>query len=571
MKWFINMKVRTKLMISFLIISIFIAVSGTVSVYDMDKINNGSKQIYQNNLLSLDYLTSLQKNQLEVRAELLLIDLESDVNKVSSRIETINKISAQSNGNIKAYEAIELNEEEVAMVKELKTALEDYRNLREEALDHAKKGEFKDFSEHIVKVNEFRDKTDVVINKLIQYNKEEAKNINKMNQTTYENSRKISILIGVIAFVFSILIGFVIGKVISSQVKKGLNLAQKLGQGDLTSKLNISTNDEVGMLITELNKAMDNTRELIGNIINETHEITYSSKELNEAIEEITAKMENVNKSTESIVAAIEESSASSEEISASTEEIDATTTELAKRADEGNMEAENIKKRAIKIKTEAEKNAKLVDEIYKEKQANIVKAIEEGKVVEEIKTMADTIAAISEQTNLLALNAAIEAARAGEQGRGFAVVAEEVRKLAEQSSNSVSVIKDTITNVQNAFKNLSENASEILKFIDENVTKDYVNMVDIGVKYENDALTLSKLTEDLAASTEEMSATMNGVAIAAQNLTAAGEETSAGSQEILKSISDTTIATERIARGSEKQAEIAERLNNLVSKFKVS
>ncbi|KOA20439.1 methyl-accepting chemotaxis protein 4 [Clostridium homopropionicum DSM 5847] len=570
MKWFLNMKVRTKLMISFLIISLFIAVSVTVSVYDMDKINNGSKQIYENNLLSLDYLTSLQKNQLEVRSELLLIDLESDVNKVSSRIETINKISTESNENIKAYEALGINEEEKAIVKELKTTLEEYRNFREEALDHAKNGEFKDFGEHIVKVNELRDKTDTVIEKLIQYNKEEAKNINTLNQITYDNSRKMLILIGVSAFVLSILIGFAIGKVISTQVKKGLDLAHKLGEGDLTFKLNINSKDEVGMLINELNQAMDNTRELIGSIINETHEITYSSKELNEAIEEITAKMENVNKSTESIVAAIEESSASSEEISASTEEIDATTAELAKRADEGNIEAENIKKRAIKIKTEAEENAKLVDQLYREKQASIVKAIEEGKVVNEIKTMADTIAAISEQTNLLALNAAIEAARAGEQGKGFAVVAEEVRKLAEQSSNSVSVIKDTITNVQNAFKNLSENTSEILKFIDGNVTRDYVNMVDIGVKYENDALTLSKLTEDLAASTEEMSATMNGVAVAAQNLTATGEETSAGSQEILKNIHETTMATARIARGSEKQAEIAERLNSLVSKFKV-
>lgn len=571
MKWFLDLKVRTKLMISFLIISLLIGVSGTVSVLDMDKINNGSKQIYENNLLSLDYLTSLQKNQLKVRAELLSINLESDVNKVTSRIETINKISADSNENIKNYEAIGLNEEEIAMLKELNTDLEEYRSLREEALDHAKKGEFIEFGEHIVKVNELRDKTDVVIEKLIQYNREEGQRINSLNQSTYDNARRILIIIGISAFIFSILIGYVIGKVISTQVKKGLELAHKLGQGDLTSKLHINSKDEVGMLITELNQAMDNTRELIGSIINETHEITYSSKELNEAIEEITAKMENVNKSTESIVAAIEESSASTEEISASTEEIDATTAELAKRADEGNIEAEKIKKRAVKIKTGAEENAKLVDQLYREKQANIIKAIEEGKVVEEIKTMADTIAAISEQTNLLALNAAIEAARAGEQGRGFAVVAEEVRKLAEQSSNSVSVIKDTITNVQSAFKNLSENASEILKFIDENVTRDYDSMVEIGVKYEKDALTLSKLTEELAASTEEMSATMNGVAVAAQNLTATGEETSAGSQEILKSINDATIATERISRGSEKQSEIAERLNNLVSKFKVS
>lgn len=570
MKWILNMKIKTKLIVSFLFIALLIGVAGAVSVYDMDKINKGSKDIYYNSLLSLNYLTSIEKNQLLVRAELLNISNEKDVKKVPERIKNIDKITEESVEKISLYKSIEADTTEKAMTDDLLKNLEGYKNLREKALENAKQGKFQEFDQEIIKVNDIRNKTEEQINKIVEYNRNEAENINKTNENTYNSSRKILILLAILAVALSLSIGLFMGKTISNQVGKGLNLAKKLGQGDLTTKFEVKVNDEIGVLIGELNKAIDSNRELVKNISDSTNEITHSSKELNEAIDEITSKMYNIDKSTETIVAAMEESSASTEEISASTEEIDASTAELAKRADEGNIEAEAIKNRSVKIKDKAEQSAKLAEEVYREKQEDILKAIEEGKVVEEIKNMADTISNIAEQTNLLALNAAIEAARAGEQGKGFAVVAEEVRKLAEQSSESVSVIKDTIINVQCAFKNLSQNAQDILRYIEENVSKDYAAMVEVGVQYEKDAFLLGKLTEDLASATEEISATVNGVAMATQNLSSSAEESTTVSQEILKSINETTIAVEKVAKGSENQEKVAKQLGILISRFKI-
>ncbi|SQC01802.1 methyl-accepting chemotaxis protein [Clostridium tetanomorphum] len=204
------------------------------------------------------------------------------------------------------------------------------------------------------------------------------------------------------------------------------------------------------------------------------------------------------------------------------------------------------------------------------EKEKNIIKAIEDGQVVKEIKIMADAIATIAEQTNLLSLNATIEAAKAGEYGKGFAVVANEIKKLAEQSNKNVSNIQNIVEKVELAFKNLSDNSHEVIEFINNNIKKDYDLLVDTGNKYEKDAKFLNEMSQNIAAMSEEINATIDEVSTVVQNISQSLNNSNNSSNNILESINETSVNMNKIVSIAEKQLTITTKLNDSIKQFKI-
>ncbi|MFL0197960.1 methyl-accepting chemotaxis protein [Clostridium sp. WILCCON 0269] len=287
-------------------------------------------------------------------------------------------------------------------------------------------------------------------------------------------------------------------------------------------------------------------------------------------IKEISTEMQNIDIATKEIYSGTENLSTTTEEVNASIEEITSNTTELSIKAKDGDLASKEIQERAAKIKEQGLRTIDMSKKIYKEKQSNIIKAIEKGKIVEEVKVMADSITNIASQTNLLALNAAIESARAGEMGRGFAVVAEEIRKLAKQSTGNVSNIQNVIVQVNEAFNNLSNNTQDILTFIDNNANPDYELFLETALKCEKDAVFIKAMSEEIAKSTNEILFTIQQASFAVENISETAQLSASNSDGILNSVNDTTMAIKEILISSQKQFGLSDELNTLVNKFKI-
>lgn len=415
---------------------------------------------------------------------------------------------------------------------------------------------------------------------ILAYSKLVNGNIMVMKVTTNDIFRSINnlqyIIIGMAILLTAIfsLAAWRIGKKISDPIVLTTELVKKTSKLDLTNDSSyehlLKSKDEIGQLANAFMVMKNEFVNLIKSIAENSQDLSASSEELSATVEELTSKFQQINEETKGIAVKVKDTSSTSNDIADSVSSVETSINELSGKSFEGNQNSAKAKERAVEMQNEGIEAIQSIEMIFNEKEKVILKAIEEGKVVKDISLMAETIASISKQTNLLALNAAIEAARAGEQGRGFSVVAEEVRKLAEQTSGAVINIQDTIGKVESAFGNLSQNSDEIIEFIKSKVKPQLEYMGKMGNQYYDDANFLSSLSSEIALRIEELNSTITKVNSGMQNMSKLAEGSSESTHVINESIDEVTQGVEQIAYTSQSQAEMAQKLNDMVLKFKI-
>lgn len=326
------------------------------------------------------------------------------------------------------------------------------------------------------------------------------------------------------------------------------------GEGDLTRRLAIKSNDETGDLAKAFNlfveKLQVNFKEVgaittpllssARKLADTATRLTQVSKEMSSQAHTVAAAGEQLSANTSSIAASAEETSASSNTVSSAVTEMTASISEIVQNVN-----------RESQIATEAERETASTSQIMSKLTHS---ADEIGKIVELIRNIAD-------QTNLLALNATIEAASAGEAGKGFAVVANEVKELARQSAGATEKITQQISQIQ---QNVKSSVSSIERV--SSVVSD-----------------LSQLSSSNASAMEEQSATINeisrsieGVSAASRELSQNVESSAQGIRDVSHSIQEISTASSECSSSatetsdnSEQLNEMARRLEKVVSQFK--
>jgi methyl-accepting chemotaxis protein len=344
----------------------------------------------------------------------------------------------------------------------------------------------------------------------------------------------------------------------------------EVGKLNLTGNDIYSTrNDEIGdmaIIVIEMKKAL---KGFVSQIAHSSQILNTTSGVLSDSVSDQLKAVETVAESVTSIAAGssqnadnISNISATMEEISASSEEINASTAEASMSAQNAVTEAAKAMDMLAQTVTQNESISCSMNEI-----TNITTKLDQGS--EKIKGIVDLINAIAGQTNLLALNAAIEAARAGEAGRGFAVVAEEVRKLAEQSSNATDDIAKIIHNMGNEIHVAVTTVRKANQEVEKGQNSTIATQKGFTIIIEK-MDTVRNEIEHVAAAVHETSQGIQTVVSSVENITTVAHATSSSSEIVAASAEEQTARMHEIDTNAASLAQLAVEMMEIVKRFKV-
>ncbi len=371
---------------------------------------------------------------------------------------------------------------------------------------------------------------------------------NKLSKDQYVSSGKtfatvffISVLVFFAAVILPFVISIIMRAIILAPINKTIEVIESVARGDLTKRIDVASKDEIGVMATNFNTLTEKLHSAITQVAKSSNDVSSAATDLDTAAEHMATGVEEAAMQVNSVAAA-------SEEMSKTSSEIAHNCVMAARSSEKANASAsagEVIIQETIQVMNRINKRV--------QESAEIIRGL--GARSDQIGEVVGLINDVADQTNLLALNAAIEAARAGEHGRGFAVVADEVRKLAERTSNATKEIRETIQSMQ------TETKKAVVSM------KEGVNDVGQGTA---EAAKSGDALKDILRQINTVTSEINQIAVASEEETATTDEIASSIQQISQVMHETAKRIQQNAEASAQLANLSQELQGMVGQFKI-